>query len=116
MVFLWTAAYAAFGEADYLTFAERAAISTFEAAERTASLCCGCAGQAYALLNLYRYTHESVWLHRGGELAKRAVECLSQTGELPNSLYKGGLGVAVLLVDIRDPAGARFPLFEDEGF
>ena len=54
-VFLWTAAHQALGENRYLELAEGAAWHVWEKPTVIGNLCCGMAGQSYALLNLYRH-------------------------------------------------------------
>ena len=110
-VFLWTAAHRAFGEERYLRLAEEAAIYASEEPAHTADLCCGAAGRAYALLNLYKHTGEQVWLSGARRLANAAVAC-SDEPLRANSLWKGELGVAVLIADLESPENARMPFFE----
>jgi serine/threonine-protein kinase len=79
-------------------------------------LCCGLAGRAYALLNLHRSTGDPAWLDKAGTLADRAVAHILETGdtESPNSLYRGRLGVAVLVAELEQPEEATMPFFEPE--
>ena len=114
-VFLWTQAHRRFHHDSYRVLAERAAWYAWEQSIDFDSLCCGLAGNAYALLNLYRYTREEVWLERARQLTDRAV-AMTRASEMPNSLYKGTLGVAVLAADILVPEQAAMPMFEAEGW
>lgn len=114
-VFLWTLAHRVFGDEVYLDLAERAAWNAWQEASPIDSLCCGLAGGAYGLLNLYKYTGEKEWLHRALDLANRAV-IATRASELGDSLYKGTLGVAVLVADLLKPETASMPLFEEEGW
>ncbi len=75
------------------------------------SLCCGSAGQAYALLNLYRYSGEKRFLSSASRFYKQAIEKLPGSN-LKNSLYKGDVGVALLEADLSNPGTASMPLFE----
>ncbi len=119
-VFLWTQAHKMFGEASFLELAEGAAWDAWETPNSLSNLCCGQAGQAYALLRLSRYTGESAWLSRAQDLSRSAVVSArnlhgNNVGELmsrPESLYKGELGVAVLAADLEQPQSACMPLFE----
>jgi eukaryotic-like serine/threonine-protein kinase len=118
-VHLWTLAHRLLGDASYLQLAERAGADAWESADGGHSLCCGFAGQAYSLLNLYRRTGERSWLDRARRLAQRAASlgnALLESGEptLPFSLYKGDLGVAVLVAELEAPAGASMPFFEPD--
>ena len=110
-VFLWTAAYDALGDERFLRLAEEAATHTAEEPLFTADLCCGSAGRAYALLNLYRHTGAKEWLSHARRMANHAA---TYTGEQQraNSLWKGELGIAVLVADLESPEEARMPFFE----
>jgi serine/threonine-protein kinase len=122
-VFLWTLAHKLLGDPNYLMWAERAAWNVWEAASPIGNLCCGMAGQAYALMNFYRHTGENGWLSRARDLARSAVAAREESSspsayeELllrPESLYKGELGIAVLAADLDGPEQASMPLFELE--
>ena len=115
-VFLWTLAHRLFRESRYLELARGAAWRSWEASEPVVTLCCGLAGRAYALLNLYRYSKETVWLHRARNLAMRAATGGHAPKEYPHSLYKGEFGLAVLAADLDQPDEATMPLFEPMGY
>lgn len=119
-VHLWTLAHDMLGDPAYLVLAEKAAWNTWEEPDSIGNLCCGFAGRAYGLLNLYRYTGEKNWLHRAQELANRAAVSLRSSsfgdGTYRDSLYKGEIGVAVLAADLSRPEAACMPLFEQEGW
>jgi eukaryotic-like serine/threonine-protein kinase len=112
-VHLWTAAHAAFRDDRWAGLAERAAWDAY-LTPGLAQLCCGLAGQAYALLELYRYTGERRWLIAATELAVRAAAGLA-TGAAdsctPGSLHKGELGIAALAADLTRPEIASMPFF-----
>jgi serine/threonine-protein kinase len=110
-VFLWTAAYDAFGDERFLRLAEEAAWHNAEEPLFTADLCCGSAGRAYALLNLYRHTGAQEWLSRARRMANHAAGYDGEQ-QRTNSLWKGELGVAVLVADLESPEQARMPFFE----
>jgi eukaryotic-like serine/threonine-protein kinase len=114
-VFLWTLAHRVFRDEVYLTLAQRAAWNAWQEANAIDSLCCGLAGASYGLLNLYKYTGEKEWLGRALDLANRAV-IATRTSQRQDSLYKGTMGVAVLIADLHKPETACMPLFEDEGW
>jgi serine/threonine protein kinase len=120
-VFLWTQAFELTGERRHLDLAEGAAWHTWEMPTPNASLCCGKAGQAYALLNFYRHCGDLIWLRRAVDLAQSAargsrqfrdVKAVRQSEWRPQSLYKGEMGVAVLAADLETPEDSRMPLFE----
>lgn len=123
LVFLWTTAYRAMGDGRYLELAERAARGVWETRTSISGLCCGLAGQSYALLNLYRFTGDSVWLGRARSVASKATVAYARQRRMAASdspetrlasLYKGGAGIAVLSADLERPDEARMPMFECE--
>jgi eukaryotic-like serine/threonine-protein kinase len=115
-VFLWTLAHRMLGDARYAALAEAAAWNAWEDPGHAASLCCGLAGRAYALLNLHRHGGGEEWLQRARELAERAAVEAARASESPHSLYQGELGVAVLIADLARPEQAAMPFFEEEGW
>ncbi|HEX6100967.1 MAG TPA: lanthionine synthetase LanC family protein [Thermoanaerobaculia bacterium] len=108
-VFTFTAAYDLFRDDSFLQIAEEAAWNAWEEPLNHADLCCGSAGRAYALLNLYKHTGDRAWVSRARHLANHAV-----TAPAPrkHALWKGTLGVAVLIADLESPETAQMPLFE----
>lgn len=120
-VFLWTLAHSMLRSPRYLDLAYGAAWNAWEAGGGIGNLCCGLAGQAYSLLNMYRHSDDPVWLQRAADLTKRAAEALQNASDhdaykelalRPESLYKGELGVVLLAAELDHPAEARMPLFE----
>jgi serine/threonine-protein kinase len=114
---LWTLAHQIYQDPRYLVLAEKAAIDAFEGAGGGHGLCCGFAGQAYAQLALYKHTGEAVWLDQARALAEKAATTANQLNRqnapgLPFSLYKGDIGVAVLISDLDRPELAAMPFFE----
>jgi serine/threonine-protein kinase len=119
-IFLWTAAHRVFQNDTYLRLAEKAALHTWESNDSITNLCCGLAGQAYGLLNLYKHSGESVWLDRARTLACRAAAWDTNSYVAmklaPESLYKGEMGVALLASEVSAPEAACMPFFEPEGW
>jgi len=122
-VFLWTLAHNMLGKAEYATLAEQAGFDTWESESQIGNLCCGYAGQAYALLNLYKHTGEKAWLHRAQAQAQQAAESIlelppgdayKQLAIRAESLYKGEMGVAILAAELERPEMASMPFFEPE--
>lgn len=111
-VFTFTTAFAATHDARWLQIARDAAWNAWEEPIHHADLCCGSAGRAYALLNFYRHTGEHDWLARARELANHAAAKARETSSRQHALWKGELGVAVLLAELSAPEDARLPLFE----
>lgn len=117
MVHLWTLAHQMLKEKTYLDLAEKSAWNVWEEPAEIIGLCCGHAGQAYSLLNLYKHTGEEIWLQRAQELMLKGVHtATSDPQELPNSLFRGEIGLAVLIADLAKPESACMPLFEVEGW
>ncbi len=111
-VFLWTLAHRILDDPECLELAEQSAWHTWSEPRATADLCCGSAGRAYALLNLYRHTGATEWLSRARQLANHAASSAATTAMRPNTLWKGELGTAVLIADLGSPESAAMPFFE----
>jgi eukaryotic-like serine/threonine-protein kinase len=111
-VLLWTEAYRLLRE-DWLgRLAERAALECASAPGGLHSLCCGAAGQAYALLSMYRMSGDGIWLDAARRKTTEAVRYSAQsarTDELPFSLYKGDVGLALLCAEMENPDFATMP-------
>jgi eukaryotic-like serine/threonine-protein kinase len=117
-VHLWTLAHRLEPNDRWLDLAHGAAWNAWELDGPVSTVCCGRAGRAYALLNLYRHTDDPAWLTRARVLADRAA-AESAPGESEgheDSLYKGRLGPALLAADQAAPHNACLPFFEPEGW
>ena len=107
--------HAAAGPERWMQLAHAAAWHAWEADDQVESLCCGLAGRAYALLDLYQTGAGAEWLDRARILADRAAAGADPLeGSPPHSLYRGQLGIAVLVADLERPEAAVMPLFGDE--
>jgi eukaryotic-like serine/threonine-protein kinase len=118
IVHLACIAHRLLGDDRLVELAEAAAWHSWEAGEGPVDLCCGYAGRAYALLEMYRSTGDAAWHHRARALAHRAVHIAPhmRTAEHPrHSLYKGELGLALLIADLERPQSAAMPMFGSEG-
>ncbi|MEO7503208.1 MAG: lanthionine synthetase LanC family protein [Gemmatimonadaceae bacterium] len=115
-VLLWSLAHDMFGDARWLEMAEGAAWNAWEAPDLASTLCCGLAGRAYALLNFYRHTGESIWLDRARALGERAAKSGGMPTDYPRSLFKGEFGLAVLAADLEVPNEAVMPFVEPFGY
>jgi predicted Ser/Thr protein kinase len=111
LVFLFTLAHRVFGDGQWLQLAELCAWNTWDERRVSTHLCCGTSGRAYALLNLYKHTGATEWLSRARELANHAAAFADST-DRPYTLWRGQLGVAVLIADLASPENARMPFFE----
>ncbi|HWM91184.1 MAG TPA: lanthionine synthetase LanC family protein [Thermoanaerobaculia bacterium] len=113
---LWTLTSRELNDPSWLALAEGAAWNAWEAPDRNASLCCGLAGRAYALLDLWQSGRGDVWLERARELAEAAAAEIVRFTEAADSLYKGEPGIAALAADLTRPESAAQPFFGDEGW
>lgn len=111
-VHLWTLAGELSGSPNYLMLAERSGWNTWERQDRIRSLCCGLAGRAYALLNLFHHTSDRQWLDRARVLMHRGAGEGGEENPFENSLYKGDMGIALLVAEMEDPEHAVMPMFE----
>jgi eukaryotic-like serine/threonine-protein kinase len=107
-VFLWTEAYRVTGLDRYLELAEGAAQTALNDKERRASLCCGLAGRAYSLLNLFKHTGDGKWMDAAATMLSGAHEASGY------SLYNGAPGSVLLAVDLSHPEGSCMPVFESD--
>jgi serine/threonine-protein kinase len=114
LVHLWSLAERILGESRYGDLARRAAVNAWEEPRNVGDLCCGTAGRAYAMLDLYRHTGDGVWCDRARALADDAARSIGSWSLRRDSLYKGEIGVAVLLADLEWPELSCMPLFDRE--
>jgi len=118
MVHLACIAHRTLGDDRLAELAEVAAWHAWEGGEGPVDLCCGYAGRAYALLELHRQGGSPKWLDRARVLAERATKIAPQlrSDEHPrHSLYKGELGLVLLIADLAEPRAAAMPMFASEG-
>jgi eukaryotic-like serine/threonine-protein kinase len=120
-VHLWLLAHSVFREPRFLALAYGAAWNAWEdEVDHSLDLCCGLAGRAYSLLAVYRDSGDREWLRRAIELNERANDFDEEDAALwaptNTSLYKSGLGAALLTAELERPEAARMPLFEAEGW
>ena len=114
--YLWTLAHRVFKDSTYLELAQSAARYTLNNIERNSiNLCCGTSGQVYALLHLYKYSHNPFWLKEALHLANITFNAIGTHVLVPHSLLKGDLGLALLGIELTKPFQACMPLFESEG-
>jgi serine/threonine-protein kinase len=115
-IFLWNQAHDVFRDQGFFRFAEKAGQHVWKVAGQGSDLCCGVAGQAYALLNMYKCSGDRAWLDRAKELAQRAFMDAGSPATKRNCLYKGDGGIALLAAELQQPAKSCLPLFEPEGW
>ena len=82
-------------------------------------LCHGVAGNGYAFLALHRVTGEQFFLYRARAFAHfclgqadSAPKPVQRVPDYPGSLFEGSAGTACFLMDVANPAHARFPCIE----
>jgi eukaryotic-like serine/threonine-protein kinase len=108
---LYALAHEVCGEARYGELAQRAAEHAWMSGLSLGTLCCGQAGIGYALLAVRRITGSDRWTRRARACARRAAA--DRSGHLlPDALYKGAVGAALLAEELDSPAQAAMPLFE----
>ncbi|HKO50328.1 MAG TPA: lanthionine synthetase LanC family protein, partial [Polyangiaceae bacterium] len=79
------------------------------------SLCCGYAGQGFALLAMHRHTGDQMSLRLAAEVCRRAIDGAPEALQR-SSLFHGDLGVALLAEALARPNESSMPLFEAEGW
>jgi serine/threonine-protein kinase len=114
LVHLWALAQRSFNDAGFEELARRAAANAWLEPRSFGDLCCGAAGRAYAMLNLYRHTGEAMWLDRARTLAEDGAKAIAEWSLRRDSLYKGEVGVALLSADLERPERSAMPLFDAE--
>lgn len=115
-VHLWLLAWRMLGEARFLELADGAAWHAWEQSNGSADLCCGYAGRAYALLEMHKHVRDPIWLRRAVALAERSVAALPAREYARDGLYKGSVGVALLVADLEQPEHSCMPMFGHEGW
>ncbi len=117
-VHLWLLANCMYDDQIYFDMAIKAGEHIWKHSQNTFSsigqLCCGLAGQSYSFLELYKYTNDIKWLKRAKILGYKSERLAKSSHHLPNSLYKGEIGIALLLADLDNPLGSCMPMFGSE--
>lgn len=117
-LYLWTLASRLIPEKaeEYQTIAEQSAWNVWEDAHEFGDLCCGFAGRAYSLLHYYKYTQNKDWLLRSRILTQKAIDLMYESNYnasiINHSLYKGILGISLLVNELNNPSTSKMPLFE----
>jgi eukaryotic-like serine/threonine-protein kinase len=112
-VHLWTLADRMGFGGHYRDLARGVGTHTWVNSKRSISqMCCGLAGQSYALLTLYRHTDDRKWLKRATILGMKAIAMSKSAYLRPHSLYKGDIGIALLAADLVTPNQSHMPMFE----
>jgi serine/threonine-protein kinase len=113
LTLLWAEAYRATSEEKWLALACETGKITATHHDRYSSLCCGIAGRAFALVDLYQITGDNSWL-------KKAEWCLTRARTPANphihSLFKGITGLELARLEIRNPSLMSFPLLATKNY
>ena len=112
-VFLWSLLYKYFKDEKYSSIAVQTAEYVIQNSLNSINnLCCGLAGEAYSLANLYHITLEKRYIQEAQKISQKILSQISLPALRNNSLYKGDLGLAVLFSEMGNPAMLQMPLFE----
>jgi hypothetical protein len=114
LVHLWTLAERTLRGEKYGELAALAAMNAWEEPRNVGDLCCGAAGRAYAMLDLYRHTGDGIWLDRARSRGEDAARVINRWSLRRDSLYKGEVRAALLLADLQRPELSCMPLFDRE--
>jgi len=117
-VHLWTTAHDQLGDERWARLAEQAAYHAHSSPVGGATqLCCGHAGRAYGILEIYRHTGDRRWLTPAHELVTCAASVGAATlanAPVAASLHKGITGIATLAADLGQPELTAMPFFGRE--
>jgi serine/threonine-protein kinase len=113
---LWATALRVLGEPRHRELTVSSAEAAWAVRRGNPTLCCGLAGQGYAMLAALEADGDTRWTARAKRLASLAVQHAGTAACHPNSLWKGEVGIALLLADLADPGAACLPLFGREGW
>lgn len=106
---LWTEAFAATKDAQWLELARETATHTLSHHDTSITLCCGLAGRAYALATLFAVSGEGEWLEAAHDCLQRAKPEPRHVGRFPHSLFKGYLGLELAKLELQKPSSIVFP-------
>ena len=104
-------------EKKYLSIIEKFIWHCWEDTDTSPNLCCGLSGRAYALSYYALLSNKSIWYTRAQYLADKAIEASKTVNldELPtHSLYKGQLGIALMVLETSYTKQIAMPYFDSE--
>jgi hypothetical protein len=107
LALLWAKAYEATTDRRFLELAHGCGRHILSAPQYLSQICCGMAGQAYALLALSRLEPENPWRSVAVALAARAIRH-ERLKEWDESLFKGRAGLLCLAIDLLDSRPSSF--------
>jgi len=112
---VFSLAYEIFNREEFAQAAIAAAEDAYASTTTLGTLCCGLAGTGYSCLAIHRITGDADWISRAEACAYRASKCTSDSF-YRDSLYKGAVGVALLIQDLKETAFAAMPVFESSAY
>jgi serine/threonine-protein kinase len=108
-ILLWTEAYLATQDTQWLELAKDAARHCVTYFENINSVCCGLAGRAYALAILGSVSGEQKWVDAALRCLQRTALVVPEVSSYPHSLFKGVLGHELAKLEISKGEGIVFP-------
>jgi serine/threonine protein kinase len=108
-ILLWSEAYLATGDSQWLSLARRAARHCMTYIENLNSLCCGLAGRAYALAILGSVSGEDEWFDAAEQCLRRKSGGTPDVAQHHHSLFKGVLGHELARLEVSKRDGISFP-------
>lgn len=111
-VYLWCRAYEVFRDERYLTAARLAAQTTAALHPANPSVCCGTAGQAFALHRYFRLTGERAYRRLAVTRARRACAQAGAAPQLSLAYFTGLSGIAHLASTIQARRAPCLPLID----
>ena len=111
-VYLWCRAYEVFRDERYLNAARLSAHTTALLYPANPTVCCGTAGQAYALYRYFQLTGDRTYRRRAIARARRACAQAIAAPELNLGYFNGLSGIAHLAFTIHTRRTPRLPLID----
>ncbi|KAG9477515.1 glutathione S-transferase LANCL1 [Eleutherodactylus coqui] len=117
VIYMLTQAYKIFQDTAYLADAAHCAEISWQRGllKKGYGICHGAAGNAYSFLAMYNLTHDLKYLYRACKFAEWCMDYGDHGCRIPDSpfsLFEGLAGTIYFLVDLLNPANAKFPAFE----
>jgi serine/threonine protein kinase len=108
-ILLWTEAYLATKDSQWLTLAQDAARHCITYLETLNSVCCGLAGRAYALAILGSVSGQAEWFDAADQLLRRRTSGTPDVAGHSHSLFKGVLGHELARLEVSKRDRVSFP-------
>jgi hypothetical protein len=111
LALLWAKAYETSADPRFIEFARGCGRQIIGAVRLLSHMCCGSAGQVYALLALSRIEPSGSWKSAALAIAERAI-CREKLDGFSESLFKGRAGLLCMSLDVLDRLWVCFPCIE----